>query len=248
MKICIIGFGVMGQALVSALAKSKVVRKISVIKKGSKKPLASLKNFDYVIIAVKPQDISNLAKQVRGFLDESTILISIAAGVSITKIQKEFNHDKVVRVMPNLGLTVSQGIAVWKAGKAVTAKEKSRIAKLLNQLSQNFMVTNEQAIDKATAISGSGPAYFFILAEAILSTAIKLGFNQSQAKQLVSKTFLSAAELQKDSDYSKLIEKIASKKGTTQAAIKVFQQKKFDKLVESAILSAYKRAKELNNV
>ncbi|MDP4000658.1 MAG: pyrroline-5-carboxylate reductase dimerization domain-containing protein [bacterium] len=248
MKVCIIGFGVMGQAISRVLAKAKSVKKLSVIKKDSKVAVVinGIKKADYVIVAVKPQDVASLAEEVRGYLDETTTLISIVVGVSIQKLEKIFRHKKVVRAMPNLGLTVSQGIIAWRASKAVKLKEKSEINKFLNLIPESFMVNNEQDIDKVGAVSGSGPAYFFLLADAMCHSAVKLGLSKIQAERLVKKTFIAAAELQRTSDYSQLVKKIASKKGITEAAIKVFHKMKFDKTVESAIYAAHKRAKELN--
>lgn len=240
----------MGRAIAERLANSRIVKKVTVVKKRIEKnptDLKDIKQADYIIIAVKPQDIQILSKQIRDSLSDYTILVSIAAGVSIKKIEQMFKHKKIVRVMPNVGLTVGQGISAWKSSKAITATEKSRTIRLLDQISENFMVNDEKDIDKVTVISGSGPAYFFIFADAILTTAVKLGFSQVQAQRLVKKTFLAAAELQKNTDYPELIKKIASKKGTTEEALKVFRKKKLNKLVESAILAAYKRTKELNN-
>ena len=147
--------------------------------------------------------------------------------------------------MPNLGLAQGQGIAVWKSG-GLSKTEHARAKKFMNLITENFEVKNEDAVNKATAISGSGPAYFFLLAESLFAVARGMGFSDAESRKLVGKTFKAAALLDYDGKYAELIKKVASKKGTTEAALKVFKKKNFKKTVRDAALAAYKRAKELS--
>jgi pyrroline-5-carboxylate reductase len=198
-------------------------------------------------LAVKPQDAPLAIKQLKEHgINKKTILISIMAGFSIKKLLHLSGHKKIIRMMPNLGLSVGAGIAAWK--KVGLSKMEAKKAKsFINKITENFEVKNEDTINKVTAISGSGPAYFFLLADYLIKASEKLGLTEKESKILVKKTFLASAILGKDSDYSTLIEKIASKGGTTEAALKILKNKNFDKIVSEAVFGAYKRAKELSS-
>lgn len=251
----------MGGAIAKVLAKNRRAYRIFLSDKNSAKlqPLARLtgakqdQNFrelsscGIVILAVKPQDLSGLATQIAGTISRSSILVSIAAGVSVKRLQDLFAHRRIVRVMPNLGLLVGQGVAAWIAARELSRAEKRKTQKMLDAISENFAVTREGLIDAITAVSGSGPAYFFYFAQGLLDAAKKLGLNELQARKLVEKTMAAAAALQVGRDYQELIRRIASKKGTTEAALKVFEQGKLKALIEKAGRVAHKRAQELNS-
>ncbi len=243
----------MGQAIAKALVAKKFKTKIVATDK--KKTAVSgvvfdpdfktLEKADIVIVAVKPQDIVQLTNEIKAKIGPQTVIISIAAGVRISKLTNLFGHKKIVRMMPNLGLAVGEGIAAWKSN--LSAQDKKSVKPLLNAITENFEVSDEKLIDAVTAISGSGPAYFFFLADSLLSAGIKLGLSASQAKMLVQKTMSAAAKLQESGDYKDLISKIRSKKGTTDAALKVFQKKNLSAIINQAVLAAHKRAGELSN-
>lgn len=251
MRITLIGLGTMGSAIakkltrpgmhLTTLTKDEKVKGSHII--DYSKPVASA---DIVIIAVKPQDVPELARQIVSYLQKNTIIISIAAGITIQKLGTLLHAKKIIRTMPNLGLAVGQGIMAWKSS-GLTPKDKEVSKKILDTICENFEVSLEQDINTVTAISGSGPAYFFYLAEQMMSSALKLGLKKEQAATLVRKTLLAAAELQTQGTYSELITKIASKKGTTEAALKIFHSKKADKIIAQAIQAAAGRAKELSH-
>jgi pyrroline-5-carboxylate reductase len=246
-KVTIVGFGIMGQAIAKALLKSD--RRINIftidlhnIKE--ERALKNIENSDFVLLAVKPQDSREAILQVKNYLKPNTILISIMAGVPIKKLVVISGHRKIVRIMPNLGLSVGSGIAAWKpTGLSKTETEKAK--NFIDKITDNFEVKNEDIINKVTAISGSGPAYFFLLADSLMKACENLGFKKEQGRKLVEKTFLAAALLSKDQEYSALVKKVASKGGTTEAALKIFQKEKFDKITLRAVSAAYKRAKGL---
>ena len=257
MTIEIIGTGVMGSAILKQLnAKNLVIL-------ASDKNRASLDNLkrkykfhadpdfqsvgkaDFVIIAVKPQDISDLGAELARKFKPGAIVLSIAAGVSLSRLQAIFKHRRIVRIMPNLGLSVGQGIAAWKASPALNAKDKSRVKKFLDLISENFEVKHERLLDSVTAISGSGPAYFFLFAQALEQTARKLGLDEGQSRRLVEKTMLASAFLQAGGKYDELIKRVASKGGTTEKALRVFAKSGLEKIVDRAVRAAHKRSKEL---
>lgn len=148
-------------------------------------------------------------------------------------------------MMPNLGLSVGEGIAVWK-GAGLSGGELGKVKNFINKITENFEVKNEDTINKATAISGSGPAYFFLLADSLVQACAKLGLKNEQSRKLVQKTLSASAILGKEGNYYMLIKKVKSKGGTTEAALNVFQKKNFNIIVKDAVNAAYKRAGELN--
>ena len=255
--VYIIGAGVMGSAIAKALANKgqkvfvydRTYAKAKALAKGKK--IIADKNFEHlgkaemIIVAVKPQDVPSLALEIKGRFRSSVVIISVAAGVKIAKLQQSFRHKKVVRVMPNLGLSVGLGIAAWKSA-GLSRKEKLAVRKLFNQITENFEVNNEAEIDSVTAISGSGPVYFFYFAAALQKSAKALGLKTTLAKKLVAKTFSAAAQLGQGQDYQQLINQVASKGGTTAAALKIFEKRHLDEIVKDAARAAYTRAGELS--
>ena len=245
----IIGFGTMGRAISKATLKNDRKVKIFGIDKNnsnSNKALKNLKESDFIILAVKPQNAKEAVEQIKNHINKKTILISIMAGVSIKKLTHFSNHKKIVRMMPNLGLSVGEGIAVWKRAGLSTLEIK-KTKNFINKITENFEVKNEDTINKVTAISGSGPAYFFLLADSLIKACDSLGLTKNESQRLVEKTFSASAILGKENNYSALIKKVASKNGTTEAARKVFQKEDFSRTVLKAVHSAYKRANELGH-
>ncbi len=243
-KVTIIGFGTMGRAIGNALKKDKSI-KIFIVDI-EKKEYAEIKNSDFVILSIKPQNAKEAIEDLKmKGLNKKTILISIMAGVSIEKIHRLSSHQKIVRMMPNLGLSVGYGIAAWKSAN-LSAGEKKKVKNFIDKITDNFEVKNEDDLNKVTAISGSGPAYFFIFAKYLTEAGKKIGLTKKEVQRLVSKTFSASAILSKETDYSSLVEKVASKGGTTEAALQALEKKQLKKTVQDAVSSAYRRAKELS--
>ncbi len=237
-RVTIIGYGTMGRAIGKALEG-----KAAVTPADQGDSIASAKAADFAILSVKPQNSTEALAEIKKLkLGKKTILVSIMAGVSIKKISSLSGHDKIARVMPNLGLSVGSGIAGWIT-YGLSAEEKKKVKKFLDMIMENFEVQKEDDINKITAVSGSGPAYFFRFAETLSKAAEGLGFSPEEARRLVQKTFHASSLLAENAEYAELIKRVASKGGTTEAALKVL---KFDKMTEKAVRAAYKQAKELN--
>jgi pyrroline-5-carboxylate reductase len=245
MKIYIIGPGVMGSAIAGRLAASKKYKVVLIGRHDKKRP--RLNQADVLVIAVKPQDVPAVAKTIRGQISTKTIIVSIAAGLAISRLSALFGHDQVVRVMPNLGLTVGQGVAGWVAGRSVTRANRAAVKRLLADLTESIEFTTETMLDKVTTISGCGPAYFFYLAEAMVQTALSFGLREKDVRRLVQKTLATAALVQDEAAYPELIARVASKKGVTEAALKVFAKKQFNSIVDDAMRAALNRTEELSH-
>jgi pyrroline-5-carboxylate reductase len=264
MVLGIIGAGVMGEVFVSALVNQHVFKSTEIMVSGRNQTrLANLgKRYgvsvttnnsrlvtasDLIILAVKPQSSTDLFPTIKGQIKKSAVVISIMAGIPICKIQKGINHSAIIRTMPNTPAQAGEGMTVWMATKTVTTAQKSQVRLILQALGQEMEVENEDLLDAATAITGSGPAYLFYLAENIIKTAVELGFSEDQAQILVKQLFTGSAKLMRESADSPHIlrQKVTSKGGTTAAAVAVMNTEKMPEIVQRAIKAAYARAGEL---
>lgn len=247
-RVTIIGFGTMGRAIARTLhKKNRAVRVLGIDKNNVSMKVAgaNISQSDFVILAVKPQDAAEAIGRFKKYFGKKTILVSIMAGVSLRKLNYFSGHRKIIRMMPNLGLSVGEGIAVWK-GMGLSKPETARAKKFISKITDNFEVKDEDTINKVTAVSGSGPAYFFLLANYLARACGRMGLTKNESRKLVEKTFSASATLGKAGDYSALVKKVASKGGTTEAALEVFRKRNFDKIVSEAVRAAYQRAKELS--
>ena len=203
-----------------------------------------------IILAVKPNNISEVCKKISTSQFNNSIIISVAAGTTLRKLSQLLPQvDIVVRAMPNTPCLVHKGATVLISNqKRLDKKFKTRINNIFSNVGEVFWVANESQIDTATAISGSGPAYFYYFSESLILAAIKLGMPKRLANELVDQTFLGAALLNKGSrdSLSKLRNKVTSKGGTTEAAINSFSEGRLEEIVEKAVESAHKKSLELS--
>ena len=200
---------------------------------------------DIVILAVKPQDIHPVAREVRDHLRSNQAIISILAGTPIGKLRRFFGaRVLIVRAMPNLGAQVGEAIT------AVTSSSSSalRLAETIFSGCGQVIRIPEKFFDLVTAVSGSGPAYFFLLMELLSKVAVAGGIPEKSARLLAVQTALGAGKLaQISADSPELLrKKVTSKKGTTEAALKFLVQHQFPKLFAAAVRRAVRRAGELS--
>lgn len=264
MRVLIIGFGNMGQTYANSfvnsgfvlpnnifiLSRSEVQKKkqFSIPKENFKTEVTSkLFDADIIILAVKPQDFKVLSAQIKPFLNVQHLVLSVMAGISIRNIQKELNLEKVIRSMPNIPTQIGLGITVFCASQEVDRKELFIIQNLINTTGKSLYVSDEKMLNPATAISGSGPAYVYFFMNAMIEAAEKLGFSNSEAIFLVNNTFLGAVQLQNRSNigHQIWIDKVASKGGTTEAALNVFKESKVFENILEGIFTANNKAIEL---
>jgi pyrroline-5-carboxylate reductase len=261
MKISIIGFGNMGQTYANSFLNSGFVQADSIFilnkREVEKKkvfgipkenyfivPNATFFESDIIIIAVKPQDFFELAETIQPFLSSEHIVLSVMAGISISTIEEQFGITKIVRSMPNIPTQIGEGMTVFCASQAVDRKELFIVQNLINTTGKSIYVEKETMLNAATAISGSGPAYVFYFMQAMIESAIQLGFSPSEAEFLVNQTFAGSVQLQKRSKIGneEWIEKVASKGGTTEAALEVFSNWNMKSIIDTALKSANERA------
>lgn len=199
----------------------------------------------YLIIAVKPQDFDALAKVIAPDMVDQTI-ISVMAGVKTSDITRKLGKGvPVVRAMPNMAAAVSESIT------CVTCNDASKIDEGIKSVFAGIgkvMEVDESFMDAVTAVSGSGPAYLFYLAEAMIEAGRKLGFGEVAARELVIQTLYGSAVLLRkgEASPSELIKKVASKGGTTEAALNVFNETDMMNIIKNAIVRAKERSEELS--
>ena len=256
MKIAIIGGGNMGTAIAKALnEKFKVIVSERDPLKHAKfseleidvtdSNIRACEDADVVILAVKPQDFADL--DVGGHLKGDAVVVSIMAGVGIEKIREVLGgHKFIARVMPNLPALISEGISGFYAPDLDPA-QKSLVCDILRTFGEEVEVENEDDINKITAISGSGPAYVFYFIKALSDAGVSLGLKPAVAHKLALKTALGASKYASFDTLEGLIKRVASKGGTTEKALQVFDNRDLANIVEQAAEAAYKRAKELSN-
>lgn len=264
-KIGIIGCGNMGEALLCRL--SDVMEKSTTLMvsetdtarrdtiQAKYKIIVGIDNnylvkySDVIILAVKPQDLEKVLKQeVCCGMSAEKLLISIAAGITTKHIEKAVGKDiPVVRAMPNFPAIIGEAITSISAGSAAT-REHLGIARYIFSTIGDVVEVDEKLVDAVTAISGSGPAYFFYMIEALTEAAKKLGLDSETAAKLVLKTALGSAKVLNalKEDPAQLRRRVTSKGGTTEAALNVFEKKHFKKIIAIAAAAACTRSKELS--
>ena len=208
---------------------------------------AAVEGAELVVLAVKPQSFAEVAAVLRGRLAPSQAVLSIMAGVRVETIADGLGHAAVIRAMPNTPARIGAGFSVWSAAPAAGEGARARAADLLSALGDHLYVDDEEMVDKATAVSGSGPAYLFRFVEALADAACGLGFPPADAERLAVRTALGAAQLAADAPESpaRLREMVTSKGGTTEAALAVLEANGFAALLDDAVQAAYRRALEL---
>lgn len=264
MKVLVIGAGNMGLTYSEGMADSSLLGKhklriydtdpktIKKLKKEEKFEVYTtladtLPHADIVFLAVKPYHCEELFKEMKSLVNKEQIFVSLMAGVTISSIQEGLNIQNVIRTMPNLPAKVGKGVTSYTAATCISRVELLMVKHLLDTTGTSIHVSSENFIDASTGISGSGPAYVFYFMQSMLEAALKMGFTDYESKVLVSSTFEGAIELFNQSDISpeSWISKVASKGGTTQAAINSMDDNNVKQLIEDAAYAAFDRAVEL---
>lgn len=205
---------------------------------------------DVVVLAVKPQILREVALQIAPAVQSSkTLVVSIAAGISQSSLAKWLGADvAIVRCMPNTPALVLSGATALHANDKVSEEQKDLAENILRSVGLALWVDEESQLDSVTAVSGSGPAYFFLLMEAMEQAALHMGLSEHCARLLIQQTALGAAKIALESAESptQLRERVTSPGGTTQKAIETFQQNGFGELVAKALQSARDRSIEMS--
>ncbi|MFW1642193.1 pyrroline-5-carboxylate reductase [Acinetobacter guillouiae] len=208
--------------------------------------IAAIKNADIVVFAVKPQVLGGVLKPLKGLLEDK-LLISIVAGAEIKTISDLTGSERVVRVMPNTPALVQTGAHGMFAKPQVSAKDRELATQVLAATGLTLWVSSEAQIDAVTAVSGSGPAYFFYMMESMIRAGKNMGLDEKVATALTLQTALGAAQMAITSSNapSELRKNVTSPNGTTQAALEVFDRAQISQNIQTALAAAQKRSQEL---
>ncbi len=266
LKITFIGGGNMGEAILAAVLDKHLttVQSITVndVSQERREYLAkqygvsvtsdnrqAIAEADVIILAIKPQNLTEVMTNLKGTLTPEQLVLSIIAGARLDTISKGLEHRAVVRAMPNTPAQISRGMTVWTTTGDVTAQQKEWVGSILGTMGHEIAVDNEDQIDMATAVSGSGPAYLFLFVEALVDAAVQLGLSFDMAQELVLTTVLGSGHLIEESDRepAELRRMVSSPGGTTAEALKELEKGNFTDLIARAVRAAYERAKQLGS-
>lgn len=270
MKLLFIGSGNMAQAIISGVIQNKIVKNkdifiyeinketaVKVINKYKVKKQeyinSDLSKYDIIFFAVKPQVFLSFRddpemKKLSEYIKDNQLIVSIMAGITISKIKNFFNNkNPVIRIMPNTPALIGESMSVISLSKNVTKKQLDEIKKIFLSIGK-VEVLDEKYIDAATGLSGSGPAYIFTFIEAMIQGGISCGLTKEIATKLVLQTIHGSTLMVIDSKVSieELRQRVTSKGGTTIEGLTVLKKNNFNSLVINAIKAATKRAKELS--
>lgn len=260
-NICFIGGGNMAQALIGGLISrglpptritvSDPVEQIRQLLQEkevhvTQDNVAAIQNADVVLLAVKPQVLATVLRPLKGLLSDK-LVISIIAGAEIQTISNLIDSDRIVRVMPNTPALVQTGAHGIYANDVVGTSDRELTSQILAATGLTIWVNSEAQIDAVTAVSGSGPAYFFYLMESMIRAGKNLGLDEKVATALTLQTALGAAQMAITSSNtpSELRKNVTSPNGTTQAALEVFDRAQISQNIQSALAAAQKRSQEL---
>jgi pyrroline-5-carboxylate reductase len=263
-KIAIIGGGKMGSIIAQGLIVNKIIPAKNIIVtdidaarlkflrssmklKVSQNNEKAVKSADIIILAVKPQNMAATLKEISTSIDKSKMVISIAAGITTNFIEKSLAKGvRIVRVMPNTPALVGEGATAVAKGSCAKDTDIKLTRAIFNALGVSVEI-KETMMDAVTGLSGSGPAYFFLIIEALIDAGLKTGLSRDLAKQLAVQTMLGAARLciESDKEPAQLREMVTSPNGTTFAGLKVMEENNIRAIIISAVEAATKRSKEL---
>ena len=265
MKITIAGCGNMGLIYAKALIQNQIVLSSELLlaekNEARKEELmkmnvgevcsvsdSGISGSEMVILAVKPQDLHALASELKLVLRKESLVISIMAGITIAQLQMQLGTKNIVRAMPNSPAALGMGTTAFTSGTEVSKEDLVKAAQLLQSTGIAIYFENEALLDAVTALSGSGPAYFFYLVKHMMEAGRKMGFDEEVAAALVKQTMLGSFHLMSHSGNSldELIKAVASKGGTTEAALNVFKDKQVGENLQRGIFRARDRATELS--
>jgi pyrroline-5-carboxylate reductase len=264
MKVAIIGCGNMGMAFANSFIQYNLVQKADLLlveknqergvqlqeqKSGSVVDTISSKisQADLIILSVKPQDYPAVASDLKSYIKKSQVVLSIMAGIPIAQIQSSLSHDLVIRAMPNTPALLGMGMTAFAAAVQVGLADIRKVENLINSTGRAVFLEDEKLLDAVTGLSGSGPAYFFYLIKSMIDAGIAMGFDSAMSSLLFKQTMLGSYHLMQTSDKTldELIQAVASKGGTTEAALRVFQEKLVGEGLQQGIYAARDRAVEL---
>ena len=207
----------------------------------------AVKSADIVILSVKPQILPIVLEELKGKIPSGSLVFSIVAGMPISKIKKGLAHKAVIRSMPNTPAQISAGMTVWTASDAVTEEQRTDGTVILEAMGTELYVEHEDTLNMATAVSGTGPTYVFLLAESLVDAAVHLGFSRRDARLIVLETLKGSVDFAQQSDLhlAQLRNMVTSPGGTSAEAIYQLEKGGLRTIVSKAVWAAYQKSQLL---
>lgn len=265
-SITFIGPGAMAEAMIAGLIRKKVAEpgclkasgpgaeRVEKLKaqygiKPYTDNVEAARDADVVVLSVKPQRLNKVLDGLCGQIKPGALVLSIVAGAAIATISRSLQHNLVVRAMPNTPAQIGEGITVWTAAPEVTAEQVEMARSILGALGEEIFVEEENYLDMATALSGTGPAYVFLFMEAMVDAGVHLGFPRRIAEQLVAQTVRGSVDYYTKRDdpvhLARLRNEVTSPGGTSAAALYYLEKAGFRTAISRAIWAAYERSQQL---
>jgi pyrroline-5-carboxylate reductase len=266
-KITIIGPGVMAEAILKNLLNKKIIESSLITISGPRDERVqylaknykihpqtdnseSIKNAEIIIFCIKPQRVGKVLEGLRGTLKKDSLVISIVAGARIDKISRTLQHEQVIRAMPNTPSQIGKGITVWTASKSVSQLHLDFARIIFKAMGEEIFSENEDDLDRATALSGTGPAYVYLFMEAMVDAGVHLGFPRRIAERLVIETLRGSVDFydqgeEKEKHLAALRNQVTSPGGTSAEALYFLEKAGFRTAISRAIWAAYQRTLEL---
>jgi pyrroline-5-carboxylate reductase len=263
-RIATIGSGVMAEAMIAGLLRGKQVSPEQIVASHPRQDrrnelvssygigtvednAAAVSNADVVVLAIKPQMLVRVGRDLRGSLKDGQLLISIIAGATTRALANALGHREIVRAMPNTPAQLGRGMTVWYATPAVTENQRDQARVLLGSLGEQLEVDDEKLVAMATAVSGTGPTYVFLVMEALIDAAVHLGFPRHIAHDLVIETLEGSTLFAKSSGMhpAQLRNMVTSPGGTSAAALHELESGRLRTVLSEAVWAAYRRTEEL---
>ncbi len=259
-KISFIGGGAMARSFIQGLLTNKLSGAKNIIASGPRlSKLDGLKNefgikvttsnleaaqgSDIIVLSVKPQNLKAVFSDLQGKLEEKQVVISIAAGATLSFLREGLKHNKIVRSMPNTPAQIGKGVTLWTGTPEVDDDTKEKVREVLKALGEEIYVEDEQYVAMATAVSGTGPSYIFLFIEAFVDAAVHLGFPRDLAKEMVLKTILGSTLLAIHTSQhpAELKNMVTSPGGTSAEALYQLEKENFRTAISKAVWAAYQK-------
>ena len=263
-RVAIVGAGVMAEAMIAGLLADRAVtpsrlvashprrdRRQTLAERHGIKVVArnaeAVAGADIVVLAVKPQMLGSVMREVGPALTKGQVILSIVAGATLRTLTNGLGHATVVRAMPNTPAQIRRGIAVWAASSACTARQRDLVRSVLKAIGSEKEVADESFVAMATALSGTGPTYLFAVMEALIDAGVHMGFPRELAHDLVVETLIGSAEYASQSELhpAQLRNLVTSPGGTSAAAIYELEKGRIRTVLSDAVWAAYRRTLEL---
>jgi pyrroline-5-carboxylate reductase len=264
--IATVGSGVMAEAMIAGLLRGELVAPDQIVASHPRTErrdhlraeygirvvgdnLAALQSADVILLGIKPQMLGRVGREIGPELRRGQLVLSVLAGATTAALVGTLGHDQVIRAMPNTPARLGKGVTVWYATPATTEEQRAQAAALLGALGTQIEVDDEKMVAMATAVSGTGPTYVFLVMEALIDAAVHLGFPRHVAHDLVVETLEGSTLFAKQSSMhpAELRNMVTSPGGTSAAALHELESGRLRTVLSEAVWAAFRRTVELGD-